>query len=658
MCGIVGAFTVGGADTDALAANLRRMADAIAHRGPDDQGVWTEAAAGIGFGHRRLSIVDLSPLGHQPMTSRSGRYTITYNGEIYNYQDLRSELIKHGHSFRGTSDTEVLLAAIEQWDLEEALRRSTGMFAIGLWDRDDRTLKLARDRFGEKPLYYGLFNHTLIFGSELKALRQHSEWRVDVSRNALTLLLRSGYIPAPYSVFTQVRKVCPGQIITITAAREGFSIAEHAYWDIAEQVAAGVRQPFSGSATEAVDETERLLKDSVSHQMVADVPVGAFLSGGVDSSLIVALMQSASSRPVKTFTIGFEEQEFNEAPYARAVADYLRTDHTELTVTARDALEVIPRLSTLYDEPFADSSQIPTYLVSALARRSVTVSLSGDAGDELFGGYTRYATVDAQWKRLQKIPYAVRWTAASVVEKTPRSVLNGLLGVAGRFDHWRGRLDVGERIWEKCGELKSRSAGELYGEMIAYFHRPEAVVLHGEEPRTVRTSRETWPAGMDDLRTMMYQDTCQYLPDDILVKVDRASMAVSLESRIPLLDPSVARFAWQIPSSYHRKDGKGKWILRQLVERHVPKALIDRPKTGFGVPVAAWLRAELRDWAQALLDPRRIASEGFFDHRLIDARWQQHLKSTTTDWSFHLWIILMFQAWLEDWNAGHPRNSR
>lgn len=658
MCGIVGAFSVGGANNDALAANLRRMADAIAHRGPDDQGIWTDAAAGIGFGHRRLSIVDLSPLGHQPMTSRSGRYTITYNGEIYNYKDLRSELIALGHAFRSTSDTEVLLAAIEQWGLQKALVKSSGMFAIGLWDRDENSLHLARDRFGEKPNYYGMLDRTLIFGSELKALRRHSEWRVDIDRNALTLLLRSGYIPAPYSVFSQVRKVRPGHILSFTIRGERFVLSEHCYWDIAGQMTAGASQPFSGSATEAVDETERLLKESVSRQMVADVPVGAFLSGGVDSSMIVALMQGASSRPVKTFTIGFDEQEFNEAHHAKAVANHLQTDHTELTVTARDGLELIPRLSTLYDEPFADSSQIPTYLVSALARRSVTVSLSGDAGDELFGGYTRYAVVNDQWRRLKKIPYAARWSAASLLGMAPRTLLNGVCGIAGHLDHWRGRLDVGERIWEKSGELTSRSASELYGEVFSYFHRPSEVVLGGEEPRTVRTSRDTWPVGVDELRLMMYQDTCQYLPDDILVKVDRASMAVSLESRVPILDPDVARFAWKIPCAYHYADGKGKWILRQIVERHVPKSLIDRPKTGFGVPVAAWLRGELRDWAHALLDPGRIAGERFFDHRLVDARWQQHLKSTTTDWSFHLWVFLMFQAWLEDWNAGQERNSR
>jgi asparagine synthase (glutamine-hydrolysing) len=657
MCGIVGVYSVAGSSSDSLAANLRRMADAIAHRGPDDQGIWTDAVAGIGLGHRRLSIVDLSPLGHQPMSSRSGRYTITYNGEIYNYRELRAELITLGHAFRSTSDTEVLLAAIDQWGFRQALIRSMGMFAVAVWDRDTRTLGLARDRFGEKPLYFGTFNHTLLFGSELKALRQHSDWQADIDRDALTLLLRHGFIPAPYSVFKQVHKVRPGHIVTIALTQGRFDIADQCYWSTREQMEAGAGNPFTGSPQESIDHTERLLSDSVRRQMVADVPVGAFLSGGVDSSLIVALMQQASSRPVKTFTIGFGEREFNEAPYARAVAEHLKTDHTELMVTAGDALGVIPELPRLYDEPFADSSQIPTYLVSALARRSVTVSLSGDAGDELFGGYSRYGIANTRWERLRKVPRPLRWLAASLLTSTPTSVLTGLTSVAQMSHAWKGRPDFGDRMWEKSRELTSRSAGEYYGEMHSYFHWPNKIVLGGLEPPSVGSSPEDWPSGVDSLQVMMYQDTCQYMPDDVLVKVDRASMAVSLESRIPLLDPAVAEFAWRIPSARHFADGRGKWILRQILERHVPKPLIDRPKAGFGVPIGSWLRSELRDWAQSLLDPARIASEGFFDPAIVNARWQQHLRSTSIDWSFHLWIILMFQAWLEDWTADTKPHS-
>jgi asparagine synthase (glutamine-hydrolysing) len=625
------------------------MAEAIAHRGPDDHGVWTNVAAGIGLGHRRLSIVDLSPLGHQPMHSSSGRYTITFNGEIYNYRELRAELMSLGHSFRSTSDTEVLLAAIDQWGFQRALIRSVGMFAIGLWDRDSRTLSLARDRFGEKPLYFGTFGRTVLFGSELKALRQHSDWRADINRDALALLLRYGFIPAPYSVFKQVQKVRPGHSVTIGIVANGFEIADQCYWSARLQIEEGARNPFSGNPEEAVDQTERLLSDSIRRQMVADVPVGAFLSGGIDSSLVVALMQQASSRPVKTFTIGFGEKAFNEAPYARAVATHLGTDHTELTVSAADALSVIPKLPRLYDEPFADSSQIPTFLVSALARRSVTVSLSGDAGDELFGGYSRYAMAKARWARLGKVPHPFRRIASSVFGSAPRYLLDSLSSVAQLSHAWKGS-DFGDRVWEKSREWGARTAGEYYAEVNSFFHWPERIVRNSLEPSTVATSPREWPTGVDSVRLMMYQDTCQYLPDDILVKLDRASMGVSLESRIPLLDPAIAQLAWAIPTSQHFADGRGKWLLRKILERHIPKPLIERPKAGFAVPIGAWLRLELREWAESLLDPKRIASEGFFDPIIVTARWQQHLRSTSTDWSFHLWFILIFQAWLENWN--------
>jgi asparagine synthase (glutamine-hydrolysing) len=652
MCGIVGAYGLGPSSDDLLRAELRRMADAIVHRGPDDQGVWTDAAAGIGLGHRRLSIIDLSPLGRQPMSSRSGRYTITFNGEIYNYRDLRAELSARGHAFRGSSDTEVLLAAIEQWGLREALIRSTGMFALGVWDRERRTLSLARDRFGEKPLYYGVFGRTVLFGSELKALREHAAWQAEVDRNALTLLLRHGFIPAPYSVFRQVQKVRPGHILCVMAAEDRFSTTEECYWSTQQQVEAGSRNPFAGAPQEAVDETERLLSESIRRQMVADVPVGAFLSGGIDSSLVVALMQRASVRPVRTFTIGFGERDFDEAPYARAVAAHLGTDHTELRVTPADAIRLIPELPRLYDEPFADASQIPTYFVSALARRSVTVSLSGDAGDELFGGYAHYLTASRRWQRLRAIPRPVRGLAASLLGAAPEWSLRALTGLAQLSRGWRGRVDFGDRLRERSRELAAGSAGQYFAEMNSYFHRPCEFVPGSSEPPTVATSSDRWPTHVDPLRLMMYQDTCQYMADGILVKVDRASMAVSLESRIPLLDPAVAQFAWRIPCSQHFADGRGKWILRQILERHVPKALIDRPKTGFSVPIGAWLRSDLRDWAESLLDPARIAAEGFFDPMRVNRVWQQHLGSPATDWSLHLWTLLMFQAWLAYWKLG------
>ena len=649
MCGIAGAFSCHPSDSDTLLGNLRRMADAIAHRGPDDQGTWADAAAGIGFSHRRLSIIDLSPLGHQPMHSRSGRYTITFNGEIYNYRELRAELNGLGHGFRGASDTEVFLAAVEQWGFQHALVRSVGMFALGLWDRDKRTLLLARDRFGEKPLYYGIFGKTLLFGSELKALRQHAAWDVAINRHSLNLLVRHGYIPAPYTVFRQVKKLRAGHFATIAAQGDALTVTDESYWDPKLLMEHGALAPFHGTPAEAVDHVEQLLSAAIKRQLVADVPVGAFLSGGVDSSLVVSLMARQSSRPVKTFSIGFAEADLNEAPYAKAVAEHLRTDHTELTVTPRDALDVIPLLPQIYDEPFADSSQIPTYLVSKLARRSVTVSLSGDAGDELFGGYTRYQLAQRRWRTLSAIPRGLRVAAGASISSMPLGVLAGITSGARLFKQWRGRPDFADRVRDKSREMRASSAGGYFGEMSSYFNWPAEIALRSVDPPTVANTAASWPAHVDDVQVMMYQDTAMYLPDDILVKVDRAAMAVSLESRVPLLDPEVANAAWQIPSAVHFADGRGKWILRQILERHVPRTLIDRPKAGFAVPIGRWLRGELRDWATALLAPSRLERDGLFNREIVSRRWAQHLASDSVDWSFHLWTILMFQAWLETW---------
>ena len=651
MCGIAGFFDSKRVHAEAAGNSLTRMAEAIAHRGPDDQGIWFDTTTGIGFGHRRLSIVDLSPLGHQPMTSASGRYTITFNGEIYNYRLLKAELQALGHSFKSTSDTEVLLAAVEQWGVEQTLRRANGMFALGLWDRQDKLLSLARDRFGEKPLYYGQFNGTLLFGSELKALRQHPAWAADLDRDALTLFARHGYIPAPYSVFKQVRKVCAGALLQVRMQGSNFSLNERLYWNTREVMAESAAHPLTGSLADMTDVVEAALMKSISQQMVADVPVGAFLSGGIDSSVVVALMQKSSSRAVQTFSIGFAEKEFNEAPFAKAVAQHIGTQHTELIVSAADTLGVIPKLAQIYDEPLADSSQVPTFLVSQLARRTVTVSLSGDAGDELFGGYSRYPIALARWAKLQHIPQPLRHALAGLLNAAPEWSLQIAARIGQLAGKWRGKTDMAERMREKQSEMRAGNFGELYTAMDSYFRRPGELVISGQEPLTVASSAAQWlPGAEDQRRHMMYVDTCLYMPDDVLVKVDRAAMAVALETRVPMLDPEVARAAWQIPTNVHFKDGRGKWILRQILERHVPRALFDRPKMGFGVPIGAWLRGELRPWAAALLDPARLKREGVFNVDLVQRLWRQHLESSANDWSFHLWTVLTFQAWYEHWN--------
>lgn len=624
MCGIAGLFSTDTLAADETLEDLRRMATAIAHRGPDDKGFWLEVQHGIAFCHRRLSIVDLSPLGHQPMTSANGRYTITFNGEIYNYRELRTELIAHGHTFRGSSDTEVLLAAVEQWDVETTLKKLVGMFAFGLWDRRERVLHLARDRFGEKPLHYSdCVDGQVLFASELKAIRAHRAFKGHIDRGALALFMRHGYIPTPHSIFSEVHKVRPGHLLTMRVTDGKMQVSERAYWQPGATAGHG-----TGAATEGrehVDRIESLLATAIGRQMVADVPVGAFLSGGIDSSLVVALMQKASMAPVHTFSIGLAEQEYNEAPFARAMAQHLGTRHTEIEVTPQDALAVVPRLPCIYDEPFADSSQIPTFLVSQLARADVTVSLSGDAGDELFGGYAIYPHARDKWQKLQRLPQAARFVAATLARHMPFGVSE-------------------QRKISALGWCVA-SFPQYYRSQTSLWEDPTRVVTGSSEPLTAAALEESWAASDDELTYMMYVDAQQYLPDDILVKVDRAAMAVSLETRVPLLDHAVAEAAWRIPISVHFNDGRGKWVLRQILERYVPRDMFDRPKKGFSVPLAAWLRNELRSWAEDLLEPRRLRSEGFFEVHLITRRWQQHLAGTS-DWSAQIWTVLMFQSWL------------
>ena len=651
MCGIAGIVELEGRSAEGLAGSLRRMARALVHRGPDDDGIWVQQDAGVGLCHRRLSIVDLSPLGHQPMTSASGRYVISFNGEVYNYRELREELLSRGHSFRGSSDTEVLLAAIEQWGVHAATTKCVGMFAFAVWDSADRVLHLVRDRFGEKPLYYGLFGKVLIFGSELRALRQHEAWAGEVDRDALALMLRHGYVPAPYSIFRGVRKVRPGCCLSLRLGGDVPRFDERPYWDPKEAVTGSLAKPMGGTPAEMVAELEQALRLAIRRQMVADVPVGAFLSGGIDSSLVVALMQALGTQPVRTFSIGFSEPKFNEAPFAQRIAAHLGTRHTELILQPKDALAVIPSLPGIYDEPFGDASQIPTYLVSKLARQHVTVSLSGDAGDELFGGYPRYQDALAYWSRLRNVPTAVRRCGCAALQAFSVESLGRGLSPLRALGKWRGRSDGPDRLLDKLALWRAATLPEFYKSKISIWPRPGDVVLGSAEPSTIADRAADWPAGIDDFQHMMFVDMCLYLPDDILVKVDRAAMAVSLETRVPFLDPGVAEAAWRIPTSVHRSDGRGKWVLRKLLESFVPRELFDRPKMGFGIPIAAWLRAELRPWADQLLDGSGLRRDGYLDASTIERRWHQH-RSGSTDWSFHLWAVLMFQAWLKEWQRG------
>ena len=646
MCGIVGFLGRANGSEPSGEVTLRAMTDALQHRGPDDAGYWQDANASIWLGHRRLSIIDLSPAGHQPMTSASGRFVIVFNGEIYNYQDLRRELdARRTCPWRGHSDTEMLLTGFDCWGIRGTLERAIGMFAFGVWDRADRTLTLARDRVGEKPLYYGWQGRVMLFGSELKALRRHPAFSAPIDRDALALLLRHNYIPAPRSIYQGIRKLEPGTMLSLAIDR--CDAVPEPYWSARAAIDKACAEPFAGTLDEAVDALETLLKDAIGRQMVADVPLGAFLSGGVDSSTVVALMQAQSSRPVKTFSIGFHEAGFNEAEHAKAVARHLKTEHTELYVTPAETLAVVPRLPSLYDEPFADSSQIPTFLVSQMARRDVTVSLSGDAGDELFGGYERYRWVDEIWQRARLVPHPLRVAMARAIAAVPSggwagvcSTLDAMLPKRFRFAHPEDKL-------RKLGEiLTMRTPEAVYHQLVSHWPNPASIVLGSREPQTIIGDPAHWPDLGNLTHQMMYLDLVTYLPDDILVKVDRAAMSVALETRVPFLDHRVVEFAWRLPIEHKVKDGIGKRVLRQVLYRHVPAELIERPKMGFGVPIDAWLRGPLRDWAESLLDEDRLRSEGYFDPAPIRQRWREHL-SGTRNWQYHLWDVLMFQAWHE-----------
>lgn len=638
MCGIAGYF----AQTSRIAGDtaedlVRSMTNALAHRGPDGAGVWVDERAGIGLGHRRLSIIDLSDAGRQPMQSANQRYFITYNGEVYNFPNLRNELKVLGHSFAGDSDTEVMLAAITQWGLGEAVSRFAGMFAFALWDRRENRLSLVRDRMGVKPLYWTRAGDEVLFASELKGLMAHPAWRPQLNREAVAGFLRYSYVPNPTTIFEGVHQLAPGTILHFQA--DG-SMQEERYWDLREVLVSGAVDPFDGGDEDAILQLDTLLHEVVGARMISDVPLGAFLSGGIDSSLVVAMMQAQSSKPVRTFAIGFEEEAFNEAPFAKATARHLGTDHTELYVTGADAMDAVSSIPDWFDEPFADASQLPTYLLARLAREHVTVALSGDGGDELFGGYPRYGMTSSLWRRINQAPNAVRRLAGGALLATPEPWLDRLSQLLPRS---RRPLSAGRKIHRAAGLLSLASADELHGRISEVWPRADSLAMCDSGLRFPTD------AGLADqvesfLARMRYYDMRTYLPDDILVKVDRTSMAVSLEAREPLLDHRLVSFALRLPDRFLMRDGKSKWLLRKVLERYVPPSLFDRPKMGFSIPTGAWLRGPLREWGEALLSPARIRDEGTFDSAEVARLWSEHQSGRANRESI-LWNLLMFQAW-------------
>ncbi len=651
MCGIAGFWNTKPGSASELKAIACQMAERLVHRGPDDAGVWMDPAVGLALSFRRLAIFDVSPSGHQPMVSRSGRYVIVFNGEVYNFHELRKELESHGHVFRSQSDTEVILAAVTQWGLEPAVARFVGMFAFALWDRQHRNLHLVRDRLGIKPLYYGWTAATFFFASEPRALRAYPGWTPEINRDALALHMRYSYIPQPHSIYRGIYKLPPGCIWTIHSGGPRGSGTPRPYWSAKEVAEGGAQSPLRCSHPELIERLDHLLRDAVRLRMRADVPLGAFLSGGVDSSTVAALMQAQSGRPIKTYTIGFHENEYDEARYASLVARHLGTTHTEFYVTPRETLAVIPKLPALYDEPFSDSSQIPTHLVSCLARREVTVSLSGDGGDEVFGGYNRYFWFRRMWRVIEGTPAAWRGFAAWGLQRLPPRFWNRLFSTVDPLVPARLRVRLpGDKIHKLANLLGSRRPEELYLRLVSQWFSPDAVVLGANHAPHVLSEPSLWPKLSDFTRLMMYLDLVSYLPDDILTKVDRASMGVGLEARVPLLDHRVVEFSSRLPLNLKVNKGVGKRILRQVLERYLPPEMMERPKMGFGVPVGKWLCGPLREWAEDLLDLGRLKREGYLRPEPIRQLWAEHLAGHR-DWQYSLWPVLMFEAWLEHWGA-------
>ena len=646
MCGIAGVlYSEPKLAKDDFVSLVKTMGDSLIHRGPDDSGEWINAEAGVGLAHRRLSIIDLSPAGHQPMMSASNRYVIVFNGEIYNYKEIRAHLERNGVSFQGHSDTETLLESIAYAGLEKTLAEINGMFAFALWDKEERSLTLARDRIGKKPLYYGWCNGVFLFGSELKALKKHPEFDDEIDRAALGQFIQYSWLNGPASIYKNFCKLIPGSYLKIKRSDCNQALEPNIYWSVLESAQKAQSNMYSGSFGEAADQLETLLLESVDKRMIADVELGALLSGGIDSSLIVSMMQAQSARKVKTFSIGFHEETHNEADHAKKIATHLSTDHSELYVSPQECMDVIPKLPEIYDEPFADVSQIPTYLVSKLANEKVKVVLSGDGGDELFAGYTRYFRCMEHWRKHEKLPLSVRPAIGKSMDAAAKSLWY-LLGHMQTQQGVKGWRRLGSKLDKRARRIGAKSSLELFVRMMTRYQDIRELVYQSESSQTMLTNVSRWPNHSDQILNMMLIDSVCYLPDDILVKVDRASMATSLEARCPLLDKDIAEFAWRLPYAMKVDQFGGKKILKDVLNRYVPNELTDRKKMGFGVPIGKWMRGPLRDWAETLINSDKIKQQGFLDHKTVQRLWLQHQSG----WRNHndiLWSILMFQSWLD-----------
>lgn len=651
MCGIAG-FVADPAHRqsfDQIARIAHAMDASLRHRGPDDHDVWIDTDAGVALAHRRLSIVDLSAAGHQPMQSADGRYVIVYNGEVYSHAGIRAEIEATGQVFRGHSDTEVILESVARVGIRTTIDRLVGMFALALWDKRTRTLTLVRDRLGIKPLYWAKCAGLFVFGSELKSLLQHPGWTPRIRPDAVVSFLRHNYIPAPHTIYENVYKLEPGTILTLKFGDEPHL---DKFWDARQIALAGIRDPLREDDVALTDRLESLLVDAVGRRMIADVPLGAFLSGGVDSSTVVALMKAANAGPVKTFSIAFEQAAYNEAPHAAAIAKHLGTEHTELVVTPAEALDVVPKLADMFDEPFADSSQIPTFLVSAMTRKHVTVALSGDGGDELFSGYNRYQLTQRFWRALSLAPGALRSAFATGLTSLSTESWDRLFGLLPRS---LSPPQAGDKMYKVASVLRLHDADELYRRLISHW-TPAQIAPGTPELRSVLWDESVRTDFPDLLDRMQFLDLVTYLPDDILTKVDRASMAISLEARVPLLDHRVVELAWCLPHSAKIRGKTTKWLLRQVLHRHVPKELVERPKMGFGIPLGEWLRGPLREWAESLLSERKLAETGYLDGNLIRRYWNEHI-SGQRNCQYLLWDVLMFEAWRERWASPVRTNA-
>ncbi len=656
MCGITGRYDPAGTCTAAeLAAQVTRMTATLVHRGPDAEGSWADGDTGICLGHRRLAVVGLGPGGAQPMVSAEGRWVVSYNGELYNHPGLRRRLEAEGTTFRGGSDTEVLLAALSAWGLDRTLEAVEGMFALALWDRQERTLHLARDRFGEKPLFYGWVGGSFAFGSELKALAALPGVAPGIDRDAVALYLRHNCVPAPWTIYRGIAKLQPGELVTVGAdARPGGDVDRRPYWEARDAIAAARAEPMSGDPGAMADVLEQALSDSVAARMEADVPVGAFLSGGIDSSLVVALMQRHSRTPVRTYTIGYADEAFDESKEAAKVAAHLGTQHTSLEVTREQAADVVTRVPDIWDEPFGDVSGIPMTLVSELARTEVTVALSGDGGDELFAGYNRHAWLGRIWGRAGSVPAPLRRAAGAGLGRIPPDWIDGAARVAAKASP---RLEVripSTKVAKVAKVLAAPGLEEAYLSLVSYWDDAESMVLGAGPSASVASRPEEWPTLDGITEQMLWLDLVGYLPDDILTKLDRAAMSTSLETRVPFLDRGVFEVAWRLPLSAKLHDGRTKWLLREVLARHVPRELFERPKMGFGFPIGDMLRGPLRPWAEELLGERRLTAQGLLDPAPIRRAWGEHL-SGTRDHAYQLWAVLALEAWSDRWATAAAR---